>query len=398
LLLLTLYAIVHPTVVLKANRKIRESWQRRFGSLLYNLECRALFDLSNWDVNGTPKIFPRTFTKLLHLTRDDDLIDAEFDAICRREGYPMIEVPIFSTRRHGGRSTTGYRSALQNIGQTRNTGLELALSTVNLQNWHGLTWTSDVNWAHNHNEIVKLATSDTTGCPVNARPCDLNNGWFVGQPINLNSDAQRRVWYDYRMIGIWQIPDSALARSFGSQFKPGEIRLLDVNGDGRITSADRIILGNSYPKWTASLYNRLTWKAVDLSALATWRWGYTLFDDFGTNTNSMQGRLGNIVTEYWTPERPSYTQPAPRLNGNVVPYSSTRGYLNGSHWRIRNVTLGYQVPGRLLQRVGADRMRVYATAQDPFFFSSYRGYDPENGTSGGAPSYRTLVVGANLAW
>ncbi|HEY7063025.1 MAG TPA: glycosyltransferase [Chloroflexota bacterium] len=113
LLLLTLYAIVHPTVVLKANRKIRESWQRRFGSLLYNLECRALFDLSNWDVNGTPKIFPRTFTKLLHLTRDDDLIDAEFDAICRREGYPMLEVPIFSARRHGGRSTTGYRSALR---------------------------------------------------------------------------------------------------------------------------------------------------------------------------------------------------------------------------------------------------------------------------------------------
>ncbi len=113
LLLLTLYAVAYPNVVVKANRKIREGWQRRLGSLLYNLECRNLFDLSQWDVNGTPKIFPRKFEKLLHLTRDDDLLDAEFNVICRREGYPMIEVPIFSTRRHGGRSTTNYRSALR---------------------------------------------------------------------------------------------------------------------------------------------------------------------------------------------------------------------------------------------------------------------------------------------
>jgi hypothetical protein len=113
LLLFVLYARSHPDVVLKANRKIRERWTRRLGSLVYNLECRVLFDLSNWDVNGTPKIFPRTFGRLLALSRDDDLIDAEFSMICRREGYPMLEVPIFSSRRHGGRSTTTLRSAVR---------------------------------------------------------------------------------------------------------------------------------------------------------------------------------------------------------------------------------------------------------------------------------------------
>jgi glycosyltransferase involved in cell wall biosynthesis len=105
------YAIAHPNVVVKSNRKIRESWRRRLGSLLYNIECRALFDLSAWDVNGTPKIFPRACAGLLALTRDDDLIDAEFNVICRRENYALIEVPIFSYKRHGGRSTTNYRSA-----------------------------------------------------------------------------------------------------------------------------------------------------------------------------------------------------------------------------------------------------------------------------------------------
>jgi glycosyltransferase involved in cell wall biosynthesis len=111
LTLLLVYAGVYPNVVVKANRRIRDSRRRRLGSLLYNLECRSLFDLSVWDINGTPKVFPRSFDKLLRLTRDDDLIDAEFAAICRRESYPMLEVPIFSSRRHGGKSTTNYGSA-----------------------------------------------------------------------------------------------------------------------------------------------------------------------------------------------------------------------------------------------------------------------------------------------
>jgi hypothetical protein len=108
-----LYATTYRNVVVKANRKIRDSWRRRLGSLVYNLECRALFDLPTWDINGTPKVFPRSFGKLLELEREDDLIDAEFNAICRREGYQVIEVPVLSTRRHGGTSTTNYGSALK---------------------------------------------------------------------------------------------------------------------------------------------------------------------------------------------------------------------------------------------------------------------------------------------
>jgi glycosyltransferase involved in cell wall biosynthesis len=113
LTLMLLYAIARTDVVLKANRKIRESWWRRLGSLIYNLECRALFDLPYWDINGTPKVFPRAFGKLLALSREDDLIDAEFNVICRREGYRVLEVPVFSHKRQGGRSTTNYRSAIR---------------------------------------------------------------------------------------------------------------------------------------------------------------------------------------------------------------------------------------------------------------------------------------------
>jgi glycosyltransferase involved in cell wall biosynthesis len=113
LLLVLLYASIHPDAVVKANRRIRESWRRRLGSLLYNLECRALFDLPYWDINGTPKAFHRSLAALMELTRNDDLIDLEFNVICRQQGYPVIETPIFSTTRHSGGSTTNLKSAFR---------------------------------------------------------------------------------------------------------------------------------------------------------------------------------------------------------------------------------------------------------------------------------------------
>lgn len=113
LVLVLLYALAYEGVVVKANRKIRESAARRLGSLAYNLECRAFFDLPTWDINGTPKVFPRGFGRLLELTRDDDLIDAEFIVVCREAGYPLVEVPVISTRRFGGHSTTNVETALR---------------------------------------------------------------------------------------------------------------------------------------------------------------------------------------------------------------------------------------------------------------------------------------------
>jgi glycosyltransferase involved in cell wall biosynthesis len=113
LLLMLTYGSIHTDCVIKANRKIRESARRRLGSLLYNLECRSLFDLPYWDINGTPKVFSRAMSPLLQLTRDDDLIDLEFSVICRRQGYEVLEVPILSSTRRSGRSTTGFESAIR---------------------------------------------------------------------------------------------------------------------------------------------------------------------------------------------------------------------------------------------------------------------------------------------
>jgi dolichol-phosphate mannosyltransferase len=109
--LMILYAIANPGNVIKANRKLRESFSRRLGSLLYNLECRNLFDLPYWDINGTPKLFPKAYDQFFTLSEDGDLIDLEFNAVCRENNYAMLEIPIISTTRHGGKSTTSLKSA-----------------------------------------------------------------------------------------------------------------------------------------------------------------------------------------------------------------------------------------------------------------------------------------------
>ncbi len=112
LLLMLLYGISNQNVVIKADRKFRDNWRRRLGSLLYNLEIRFLFNLPYWDINGTPKVFPRSCERLLQLSEDGDLIDAEFNVICHRSGYQVIEVPLVAISRRGGKSTTNYNSAI----------------------------------------------------------------------------------------------------------------------------------------------------------------------------------------------------------------------------------------------------------------------------------------------
>jgi dolichol-phosphate mannosyltransferase len=109
--LMLAYAIAYPNAVLKATRRSRESIRRKLGSVIYNFECRRLFDLATWDIDGTPKLFPRNFQHLLRIDSGAELYDLELLRACRYAGYPVVEIPVFDTDRLGGRSTTTYRSA-----------------------------------------------------------------------------------------------------------------------------------------------------------------------------------------------------------------------------------------------------------------------------------------------
>lgn len=111
LLMILNYARVNTDNVVKATRIIREKLIRKAGSILYNLECRILYKVPVWDVNGTPKVIPQKVYNQLNITSDDDLIDAEIIIKCTRNKSPIIEIPVVSTTRISGSSTTNFLSA-----------------------------------------------------------------------------------------------------------------------------------------------------------------------------------------------------------------------------------------------------------------------------------------------
>lgn len=106
-------ALANTHCAIKANRRLRHPFHRRMGSVIYNLECRYLYGLPVWDVNGTPKVFSREAYELFNLREDGDLIDVEFILNCKTNGIQIIEVPIVSAVRHGGESTTNFISAFK---------------------------------------------------------------------------------------------------------------------------------------------------------------------------------------------------------------------------------------------------------------------------------------------
>jgi TonB-linked SusC/RagA family outer membrane protein len=284
--------------------------------------------------------------------------------------------------------TTGYSSILENVGATRNTGIEVAFSTLLVQDWHGLRWNVDVNGASNRNRIVRLSSGLQR---------DIGNGWFVGQPID--------VYYDYQFAGIWQHQDSLTALGYAQ--KPGQIRVVDQptvydsvtgqwRGDGKIDGADRVILGTPFPRWTGSLTSRLDWKGIDLSVMAVARLDFMVHDEFRTGQNQLFGRYNNILTDYWTPTNPSNTDPRPNADQEFPLYGDARGYEEGSFIRVRNITVGYTVPDGRAGLFRARSLRIYATALDPFLFTKFKGLDPESRTTPGVPSYRTVMMGVTL--
>ena len=197
-------------------------------------------------------------------------------------------------------------------------------------------------------------------------------------------------------MGIWQADEAAAAAVYGQ--KPGEIKVEDVNGDGKINEADKQILGNSYPKWTGSLNSRADWKRLDLAVQVITRQGVTLANTFRTSQSTLAGRYNGLVVNYWTPANPSNTEPRPNKNQENPLYGDSRAYEDGSFTRVRNITLGVSIPPEFARRAGAESLRIYGTAQNPFTFTNFTGLDPEGRASAGVPSYRTLLVGANVGF
>lgn len=279
--------------------------------------------------------------------------------------------------------TSGFGSILENIGSTRNTGVEVTLSTLNIDSRNrseGLTWSTDLNFAHNREEIVEL---------YGGKKDDVGNTWFIGQPIS--------VIYDYEKTGIWQTADKDLAITYSQ--KPGQIRVRDQNNDKKINADDRVILGSSVPKISGGLTNRFTYKGFDLAIFVFARFGSKITSGFHDGGwMQLQGRYNNLKVDYWTETNPTNAYPRPDENSERPIYSSTLRYFDGSFVKIRNINFGYTFPEALAKRMRMKSTRVYLSMLQPAIYARYRqkekGIDPEYPTVN-TPATSMISFGIN---
>lgn len=254
---------------------------------------------------------------------------------------------------------TGYAYTIANVGKVENKGVELTLSTVNIDKGN-FRWRSDIAFAKNNNSVLKLAD----GVDEN-----LADGLIVGQPIG--------VVYNYKFDGIWQEDEADQADLFGAE--PGQVKVRDLNGDGKITSEDRTSLGSVQPKWTGSITNNFKLNGFDLSVNIYTRQGIKVMDDFmskyGTFDGDKKDQGGNhLDLPYYTSEKPSNAYPAP---GNPGKYKETLFIQDASFVRIGNISMGYTFPKSQLKKLMLDNLRVYTNVLNPFMFTKYHGFDPE---------------------
>lgn len=296
-------------------------------------------------------------------------------------GRVQASVDFYDTRttdlllNRGLPPTTGVTTVKQNIGKTRNRGVELAIGTTNIRT-DNFTWNSNITFSRNKEEIIELVTGGN----------DIGNGWFIGYPIN--------VYYDYEKTGIWQSSEADQAAKMSPTQLPGEIKVKDQNGDGKIDAVnDRVILGSPRPRWSGGLDNTLKFKNFDLNFFIFARIGqminadrYARFDAQGVG-NSTAG------LDYWTPENPTNAYPRPNKNGGLK-YLSTLGYQNGSFARIRNVSLGYNLPANVFKGKIIKGIRLYATGKNLYTFTKLD-YDPERGGSENFPMTKLYIIGLN---
>lgn len=272
--------------------------------------------------------------------------------------------------------SNGFPSVLTNIGSTQNKGLEAALSAIIVQAPSGFTWSADLNFFMNREEILSLG---------NGSKSDPGNAWFIGEPIT--------VYYDYRKIGIQQ-----------KGATQGEIQLQDVNSDGKIDANDRVILGSQQPDWSGGMTQRFSWKGIDLSIVAFARVGNMVKSDFYQNFNTLFGRYNNLDVSYWTPANPTNDFPRPNRNQERPNNYTTLSYFDGSFFKIRNIGVGYNLPEGVMKRLNMQALRVSMDVKQPLILAPYRqtykGIDPEDVTtiSVDAPATWMLQFGLNATF
>ena len=260
--------------------------------------------------------------------------------------------------------TAGVASApIVNIGKMKNTGFDFSIGH------QGANWNASFQGSHYRNEIVSIdGVQDFFYGPISTR---VGNAVInqVGQPIGS--------FFGLQADGFFKDAADVAAHAAQDGAAPGRLKFVDTNGDGKITAADRVIIGSPHPKFTAGLDLGVRRGSWDLNGTVFGTFGnkildaqkdFYVFRDFSTNVRD------DLLANSWTPQ--NLNAKYPRLDQNDTFSKAISSYYveDGSYVRMRNLQIGYNVPSSMVQWLSVSR--IYLQAENLFTFTGYSGLDP----------------------
>lgn len=262
----------------------------------------------------------------------------------------------------------------QNIGKTRNRGVEIALNSVNID-LKNFKWETDFNFYKNKEEIISLIEKEDM----------VGSNLFIGAPIN--------VIYDYEKIGIWQENEKEEALTYSVNV--GDLKFRDQNIDNAIDADhDKVILGQKSPKWSMFMRNSFHFYNFNLAFAVEGKFGHMLESEaLGRNIflNGSRYIPQAVYGKYWTPDNPTNEYPSIRLEGPIQNIQ-VMGYRKASYLNFQEITLGYTFKNFSFLK----DLNIYVNVRNPFYlYRADKDIDPQ------APNYeisayRTYVVGLNI--
>jgi len=294
--------------------------------------------------------------------------------------------------------STGFATALRNVGSVENKGVELGVQTKIFDS--AFRWSANANITFNRNKVLDLGpvSEILTG--------EINGHLKISDPIVIRPGQPINSFYGYQSDGIFQLTDD-IANSPQPTAAPGDRRYRDINGDGLLTAADRTFIGNAQPKFYGGFGHTLGYKNIDLNLMFGYVYGNKILNSSRADLDTPTGQKNSSqnVLDRWTPTNPSQTMPRASLNRSFL--FSDALLEDGAYLRLSTLSLGYTISGNALKTRVFDKIRLYITALNLWTWTNYSGYDPEvsqnaqdnvlKGIDSDAyPSAKTFLMGISL--
>lgn len=267
-------------------------------------------------------------------------------------------------------------TSLANAASIRNKGIELSITYRDHR--HPVEWDISVNGTTISNEVISVGNQ---GSGINY----IEGTDFIRSQVGHPMAA----WFMLKTDGIFQTQqeiDNYVDKQgdkIQPNAKPGDIKYIDLNGDGTINNDDRQFVGSPWPKFQGGLQFNATYKRFSLNLQLVGVFGYKIYNDIGRNLDSY-AQLGNFRKDVnpWTPTNTNTSDPRlglvtdPGINDNNRA-ESDRWLENGSYLRVRNLQLSYLLPEGLMKRSGFKNSSIYVSGQNLFTITKYKGLDPD---------------------